>query len=410
MSGTQADALAELRERVGRYPPARYPVQHATAQFHLGATLTELGDIEAAVAALSRAVELFDPALLPAEHATAANALGVARRTQGRLDAAAEAFRRAQDGFERAARGPERAAALHNLGLVEMQRGRPQAAAGCFEQALRAFAGAHQPAGAAASSRELGAAQLAAGELDAAAATLTEACDRSEQTGNPAGVGAASNLLGLVHLASGRTGDAVEAFRRSAAANPRRVRPEGYAVAKANLALAYQRAGDSLRARFAAGQALAVPGIAEAARAVALEAAGGTEPVPGALGELMAAEDAEVWPGLARDELGRWLDLGRGALDAEAEAWVEALVARPDQAAGKLAAWFGVLLELPTQSMTALLRPVLAALGHREPAEQERFRRTSARAMASFAVPQLMRLHDTIEGLAVEVGLAGSWR
>src|SRR5215218_4659214 len=88
--------LAQLRERRDRYPPGRYPVQHATAQFHLGAALTNAGRLEEARAALDVAVELFDRMEMGEEHGKALNALGAVLRMAGRLPEASAAFARAR--------------------------------------------------------------------------------------------------------------------------------------------------------------------------------------------------------------------------------------------------------------------------------------------------------------------------
>ncbi len=43
-----ADVVAELRERLRRHPADRHPLQHATAQFHLGSVLLGAGDVDGA--------------------------------------------------------------------------------------------------------------------------------------------------------------------------------------------------------------------------------------------------------------------------------------------------------------------------------------------------------------------------
>ncbi len=60
------DAIGVLQERARSYPAERYPVQHATAQFHLGVTLTQAGRLEEARRVLAIAVDLFDAEVLPA--------------------------------------------------------------------------------------------------------------------------------------------------------------------------------------------------------------------------------------------------------------------------------------------------------------------------------------------------------
>ncbi len=55
------DAIRELEERLRRFPVERYPVQHATTQFHLGLVLAQEGELSAAEAALAKAAALFHP-------------------------------------------------------------------------------------------------------------------------------------------------------------------------------------------------------------------------------------------------------------------------------------------------------------------------------------------------------------
>ena len=59
----------ELRARLDCYPAVRYPMQHATAQFHLGVLMANAGRLEEAGRALETASSLFDPQKLPEEHA-----------------------------------------------------------------------------------------------------------------------------------------------------------------------------------------------------------------------------------------------------------------------------------------------------------------------------------------------------
>jgi len=58
--GVDRDAIAQLEERLRRYPDDRYPVQHATARFHLGAALAQASDLAGAEEALVVAAHLFD--------------------------------------------------------------------------------------------------------------------------------------------------------------------------------------------------------------------------------------------------------------------------------------------------------------------------------------------------------------
>ncbi|MGH3666364.1 MAG: hypothetical protein ACRDU8_09820, partial [Egibacteraceae bacterium] len=77
------DAITVLQGRLRHYPADRYPVQHATARFHLGQVLLDRGTAAAAEVELRTAAGLFDPRRLPVEHAKATNLLGAALRALG---------------------------------------------------------------------------------------------------------------------------------------------------------------------------------------------------------------------------------------------------------------------------------------------------------------------------------------
>src|SRR5919199_4190709 len=97
---TVEPAIAELEQRLARYPPDRYPVQHATAQFHLGVALINARAPVEGRRALERAAALFGEVGLRVEHAKALNALGAALRDSGEPEGAARAFADAADEFE----------------------------------------------------------------------------------------------------------------------------------------------------------------------------------------------------------------------------------------------------------------------------------------------------------------------
>jgi Flp pilus assembly protein TadD len=59
------EAVDELEERLRRHPVDRYPVQHATAQFHLGVLRARRGELDRAEAALAAAAALFPRGELP---------------------------------------------------------------------------------------------------------------------------------------------------------------------------------------------------------------------------------------------------------------------------------------------------------------------------------------------------------
>ncbi len=403
-------AISELRGRLLRYPEDRYPVQHATTQFHLGvALLNANGSVEEAEAALRTSCRLFHPERLPLEHAKARNMLGVALRTAGNPAEAVDAFAAAAAGFERQDRPLEQAAALYNLGLVQRDTGDPDAAAECFEQSGRLFGERKLPQQASAAARELGATLLAQGALDAATSALEQAVELADQARDRAGLGSAANTLGLTHLAAGNGAQAVEAFRTAVVACPRSVRREGYAMAKANLALAFEQIGDAARARLAARQARDTPDAPEPVRAQASAVLARLGDEPGDLQTVLEQEPVAAWPAVVREELVRWADLGEAERRAELAAWIDGQLARPGSGPDLAEAWLGMLLEMPPDAMQALIRSCLEALGRHEEDAQERFRFQVARAMPRFPVPQFIRLGDTFNHIAEELGQKAAW-
>ncbi len=395
MIGIVRDPIAELEQRVARYDEVRYPVQHATALYHLGVVLTDIGRVDEALESLAHAAELFAPELLPVEHAKALNALGAARRLAGDLEAAAGAFERAAKLFAAAGLEQEHGAALFNLGLVRRERD-ARGARDCFRDAIRLLGGAS----AAAARRELGATLLELGELEEATRTLEEALELAER-GDAAGYGGAANALGLAHLAADRPARAVEAFRQAAGAHPRSVRPAEFAMAKANLALAYERRGDLPRARLSARQALGLtvtppPVVAQAESLLTRVGESSND-----LRYVLAQEPANRWEGLVREEVVRLSDATDAERRAEASTWID------DSTVELVEAWLGVLLELPPEVMELHVRSALVALSERDPAVKERFRDNVSRAAARFHVPQLLRLEETFRRLAEE--LAHPW-
>jgi tetratricopeptide (TPR) repeat protein len=402
------EPIAEIEARLARYPARRYPVQHATAQFHRGGLLLEAGRLEEAEEALRVATRLFDG--LSAEQAKARVMLGVVLRASGRLGEATEAFSSAGAVFEAEELPLERAAATFNVGLVRAQAGEADEARACFEQARELFSEHGAPGRAAAAGRELGAVLLATGEPAAAVTALEVAAATAERAGDQAGRGQAANILGLALLAAGRVEAAVEALTDAVAAHPRSVRPESYAMVKANLALGYQAAGDGPRSRLAARQALGVP---DATRAVRYQAEGVLESSPGGdddLGAVLDQEPTERWLPLVREEVVRWVDAEPEERRHSAGTWVDSQLARPDRAVDLAEAWLGVLLEMPPPVTDDLVRTTVACLDDHSDGDRERFRRAVARATARFNVPQLLRLQATFSRIAEELGQTGSWR
>lgn len=400
--------LRELRDQLLRYRADRHPLEHAMLQFHLGTTLLQAGQLEPAERALRVAAELFDPDDHPVEHAKSTNMLGVALRDAGRPDAAREAFNDAAERFARAELPLEEGAARHNVGLVLRDRGHDDAAVGSFERAWELLRGG-PPGQAAAAARELGAALLQTGRHEDAVVVLAEAIELASKAGDRPGMGAAANALGLAHLADDAHEEAVEAFRTALACHPRRVRPEAYAMAKANLALAFERLDDPVPARLAARQARRTPA---APAPVVGQATAVLERLGDPDDDLMVALDRTeegAWAGEIRDELLRWLDVDADERRATCGAWVDGQVARDARGIELAAAYLDVILELPPEAMETLIRATLEALQDRDPEVREAFRRHVSRAMARFNVPQWMRLKDTFNRLAEDVGDDGSW-
>ncbi|MGQ0520747.1 MAG: tetratricopeptide repeat protein [Actinomycetota bacterium] len=398
----------ELARRIERHPPDRFPVQHATAQFHLGTALAAAGRLDEADAALAVACRLFRPDQLPVEHAKAANARGAVQRMAGQLPEAAASFGRAADLFAQGGLDLEEGAARFNLGLVERERD-GAGAVEAFEQARLLLDPERVPGQAAAAARELGSALVSAGRHDEAVAVLEPAVELAARAADRPGTGGTANVLGLAHLGAGRPAEAVAAFERALGAHPRSVRPDGYAMAKSNLALALEAAGQPARAGLAAVQALGTPGAPEAVRAQAagilLRTGAGTGAVWGVLDD----SELERWPAVVREELVRWADAAPAERSAEAAAWVEGQLARPVQAEELASAYLAGLLEVPPDAFGLLVRATVDAVAGLGPDDQQRFASPCARAMARFPVPQLLRLKDSFAAAGAERGVAATW-
>lgn len=402
-------AIEDLEARLERYPVERYPVQHATAQFHLGTTLTGLGRLDEAAQALHSAAELFDPQRLPAEHAKATNAQGAVFRQTGALPDAAAAFDRAAEMFGRASLPTEQGAALFNLGLVRRDQGDTAASAESFRAARDRFDPEQVPAEAAAAGRELAATLLVDGELPAATEALERAMPLAERGNDLAGYGACANLLGLVHLGANRPADARDAFADALGAHPRSVRPGEHAMAKANLALAHERAGSTDHAYLNAVQALGTPGAADAVREQASGVLDRVGQRRGAVLGVLDREPSERWPAIVREEFARWVDADPDERRAECGGWVDGQLARPTADTGLAETWIGALLELPPDAMRTVIRGTLDALERRDTESVEAFQFSFSRAVVHFPIPQWMRCKDIVNEVASELGQEPSW-
>ena len=401
--------ITTLRERLARYPSDRFPVQHATAQFHLGVTLTNGGQLDEAERALMVAVQVFGEGL-PLEFAKSLNALGAVLRAQGRLDEAAQTFRRAGEGFERTGHALEQGATLFNLGLVLNETGDPQEALESLERARELLDVREVPGQWAAACRELGATLLTLNRPAQARTMLEEAVDLAARAGDQPGLGAAENALGLVYLASGNVDEAADALHRAAAANPKTLREEGYAMAKANLALAYEQAGDAARARLAALQALDAPDAPPPVVSQAAEVLDRLGRTPGDLVTVLSSEDPDRWDGIVRDELARWVDIDDERLYSEAGAWIDGQPARSGTDIELAKVLLGGLLELPPWAMDRVVRALLDALSETDPEARRHFRTLISRAMIQFHEPQRLRLESRFNAIASDLGQDGGWQ
>ena len=181
-------------------------------------------------------------------------------------------------------------------------------------------------------------------------------------------------------------------------------------MAQANLALALEQAGEPVRARFAARQAVAMPTAAEPVRAQAtavLERLGGG---PGDVLTLLDGEPSGRRPAIVREELARWVELPDGERRAEAGAWIDGQLARDDTGSELAAVWVGALLELPPAALREVIAATVDALGERDRPARELFRSEVGSAAARFHVPQLMRLRDAFNQIAAERGQEAEWR
>lgn len=166
---------AELAAKLGIYPVARYPVQHATAAFHLATVHLQRGRVDEAVPLLSDAFETFGRLGMRLEQTKALTMHGVALREGGRNDLAAATFERAAQAFSELEQPAEEAAASYNLGLSLAQHGDPAAVRDALTRAHELFLEEGHLAQAGAAARELGAHLLTSGEVGAALTVLDDA-------------------------------------------------------------------------------------------------------------------------------------------------------------------------------------------------------------------------------------------
>lgn len=404
------DLLARLRAEVERYDPRRYPVQHATARFHLGSTLIGSGAPDEAVSNLQRAAELFPSDGLPVEHAKALNMLGVALREAGALHESVAAFSGAEAMFDDQGQPLELAASRFNRGLVLWGLGELEQARDAFDRALTVFRDADTREQASAAARELGSVLLELGRLDEAAAVLEEAMELARRGAGRQALGAAANVLGLVLLQADRPREARRTFEDATGAHPRSVRPDAYAMARANLALACERTGDHDLARLAARQARATPRGAPEVRDQAQGVLDRLGDDAMALVRVLDREPPDRWVPVIREEVRRLVEVDHPDRQREVDAWVDGLTEDPARAVERCEAWLDVLLEMPPEAMETMLDATVTSINARDPDVAAWLRSDVSRAMIRFQVPQWMRLEEAVDRISTGQGHPVTWR
>jgi tetratricopeptide (TPR) repeat protein len=401
-----------LTERLSRYPADRYPVQHATTQFHLGSVLLHVGQTVPALVALTAAQQVFDGAGMALERAKASLMLGVALRSAGERQQAAAAFTAAGTELEGLGQPAEQGAAAYNLGLVLQDEGDLDGAYAAWTTAREAFIRAKYPAQAAAAARDHGAALLTAGQVDEAVTLLKQAVGLADQARDSQSAGTAGNALGLALLAAEDADGAVGTLRQALAAFPRAVKPAEHAMVKANLALAYEHSEQSARARLAAAQALAVPGAAAPVRAQAQQ-------LLGRLGEVFADDlmsvldgepDQDKWVLIVREELLRAVELPVAGRTAVLSGFLDGLLTRPAESYAMAESLLNVILELPPRTYDQLIAAFIAACVGRPEEDLDRLRSVTGGALARFAIPQWQRLAASLNAAAEKAGQPATWR
>ncbi len=406
-----AMGTGELVARLSRYPAGRYPAQHATAAFHLGTAYLQGGRVEEALRALRDAYDVFDRLGMRLEQAKTLTMYGVALREAGRADLAGPAFEQAVKAFAELEQPAEEAAASYNLGLVLQDQRDPAAAQRAMAYARELFlqAGQHGQAGAAA--REHGASLLWSGDVASALPLLEEAAELAERGRDLPGLGAAANALGLAHLASDDAAAAVLALSRAVGAFPRSMRPAEHAMAKANLAMAYERAGNPARARLAARQALAVQNADPQVQALAQDVLRRLRGKTGAdLLTVLDQEPQERWPAIVREEALRWCDAGPLERMRAVGGYLDGLLSRPGASYDLAESLLAVILELPPNSYAALVTAIVQDTARRAQSDAERVQAVVGSAMARFAIPQWQRLAASLNAAATTAGQSASWR
>lgn len=406
-----ADSAQDLMERLGRYPVDRYPVQHATTQFHLGSVQLQSGDTGPALASLTAAREVFGRSGMKLEQAKSTVMLGAALRTAGRRDQAKEAFTSACAALAELDQPTEQAAASFNLGLVLQDGGDMAGARAAWDAARELFVSSGYPSQASVAARESGVSLMTEGDVVAAVPLLAQAMSLAEQAADGTNTGAAANALGLALLAADKPVEAVLALQRGLASFPRTLRPAEHAMVKANLALAHEQSGDAARARLAARQAVAVPSAAAPVRAQSQEL---LARLPGRASDdlltVLDAEDQEQWVGVIRAEVFRLLEIPRADRVEVLRGFVDGVLARPGVSYSLAESLLHVLLELPPRTYEQMIVSFVEASVDYPEEQAARLRAVFGSAMARFAIPQWQRLAASLNAAAEAAGQEGNWR
>jgi tetratricopeptide (TPR) repeat protein len=403
-------AADRLRSRLDRYPADRYPVQHATAQFHLGSVLLEANQMPAALEALEAAERIFAELGMQLEHAKAMMMHGVARRGIGEADVAERQFASAAEIFVAAGQPLELAAAHFNLCLVRAGAGDLAGASGSFAKVCDGFRAAGLAVWAAVAAREHGTAWFNGGKPEVAIPLLEDAVALAGDA-DPAGAGAAANVLGLAQLAVNLPAAAVRSFRVALGWHPRSVRPAEHAMVKANLALAYQAAGAAAAARLTAGHALTLHQAPEEVRNVAAGVQRRLPPEAGSdLFAVLHQEPVERWEIWVRDEVLRWSESDLATRNEEAVRWLREQVRCGAKGVEYAQVLLGVILELPPAAFDRIVAALVEAAAAVDPVEADRFQSVTRSAMARYPVPQWQRLAASFTAAAEQAGHPQRWK
>lgn len=407
----QQTEIVDLQARLRRYDATRYPVQHATARFHLGVLLLHNGRVSDSAGSLHTAHTIFTGIGMRLEAAKALVMSGVAAREGGRTDLARASFLAAATAFADLEQPAEEGAARFNLGLVLADLGETEEALTPFASAHHLFLEAGQVSQAGAACREQATVWLRSDQPDRAVPLLSKALELAGRGGDLPGLGAAANALGLAHLSMDDVPAAVEAFAAAVGAYPRTLRPADHAMVKANLALAYQRLGNAARARLTARQAASIseadPQVRAQAEGVLCALLGGTSPD---LVNVLDSEPPVRWHAIVRDEAQRWCAVGRDERLEDVDRFLEAVLDRPGGGYALTESLLGVLLELPASPYEELVGVLVELTGRRPEDVQHRVRAVVGSAMARFPLPQWQRLAESLNTAARTIGLPGEWR